>query len=96
MLSAGVRGGTRRAFCDLDIAMGGSARLYQGERFRRIATDPLDLFAHATRELFRAFLAALEAGGVPPCEADDNRRTLALMLSAYEAAKIGARVRMQY
>jgi predicted dehydrogenase len=96
VLSAGLRGGDRRAFCDLDIAMGGTARLYQGERFRRIATDPLDLFANATRELFRAFLAALESGGVPPCEADDNRRTLALMLSAYEAAQTGARVEMRY
>lgn len=96
VLSAGLRGGARSAFCDLEIAMGGTARLYQGERFRRIATDPLDSFARATRELLRAFLGALESGGVPPCEADDNRRTLALMLSAYEAAETGARVRMQY
>jgi predicted dehydrogenase len=96
VLSAGLRGSTRRAFCDLDIAMGGTARLYQGERFRRIATDPLDLFARATRELFRAFLAALDRGGVPPCEGADNRRTLALMLSAYESAETGARVRMRY
>lgn len=96
VLSAGMGGGGRRVFCDLDVAMGGSARLYRGERFRRIATDPLDLFAHATRELLRAFLLALEKGGVPPCDADDNRRTLALMLAAYEAAERGEKIMMRY
>lgn len=88
-LSAGVRGGTRRPFVHFDLAPGGRARLYRGEKFRKIATDPLDLFAHATSRLLAAFLQALDHGQTPPCDAVDNQRTLALMLAAYESDEKG-------
>jgi predicted dehydrogenase len=82
---AGVQGGTRKPFLRTDISMGGWARLYRGESFEKIASDPIDLFADATARLVAGLLEALDTGGVPPCHALDNRRTLALMLSAYEA-----------
>lgn len=84
-LSAGIRGGTRRPYVNFDISMGGRARLFHGERFRKIASDPLDLFAHATSVLLEAFLEALDRDQPPPCHAEDNQRTLALMLAAYES-----------
>jgi len=81
----GVRPATRRPFFSLDVAMGGRARLFHGERFSVLAKEPLNVFAAATCELMRAFLIALERGEIPPCNAADNRHTLALMLGAYEA-----------
>lgn len=93
---AGVRGGSRWPFVKLEVAMGGRADLYAGNRARRIASDPLDLFAHATRRLLEAVLTALAAGTPPPCSAEDNVRTLALMLAAYESAERGETVRMDY
>jgi D-apiose dehydrogenase len=84
---AGIQTRGRRPFLRLDVAGGGRARLYHGESFRLLARDPLDLFAHATSRLVRAFLDALEIDVTPPCEAEDNRRTLALMLAAYDSAE---------
>jgi predicted dehydrogenase len=82
---AGIRGVTRRPFFSVDIAMGGRARLFHGEQFSVLAKEPLNVFAAATGELMRAFLAALERGEIPECNAADNRHTLALMLGAYES-----------
>jgi len=75
----------RRPFFDLDLAPGGRARLYQGEQYSTLATEPLNVFAGATAELITEFLAALDRGQIPPCNALDNYRTLALMLAAYES-----------
>ncbi|MDP9096733.1 MAG: Gfo/Idh/MocA family oxidoreductase [Pseudomonadota bacterium] len=84
-VTAGVRGGTRRPFFGLDVAMGGRARLYHGESFSLLATDPLDVFADATSRLMAAFLGAIDSGTTPPCDAVDNRHVLALMLAAYQS-----------
>ena len=94
-IGAGIRGGTRRPFLGFDLSLGGRARLYHGERFRKIAADPLDLFAHATRRLVEAFLDALDRDAVPPCDAGDNVRSLALMLAAYESDRRGERLRIR-
>jgi predicted dehydrogenase len=91
---AGVRGGTRRPFLGADLSLGGQARLFHGERSRKIASEPLDVFARATRRLVAAILEALDRGEVPPSHGEDNRRTLALMLAAYESAERGATVRV--
>lgn len=88
-ICAGIRPPTRRPFIDLDIAMGGRARLYHGETFSLLATDPLDLFAEATSRVVAQFLAAIEDNREPPCDAADNRHSLALMLAAYEAEANG-------
>lgn len=90
--SLGLHAAARRPFLALDVAMGGRARLYHGERYSLLATDPLDLFADATGRLMAAFLAAIEGGTAPPCDAADNRRSLALMLAAYESDARGAPV----
>ncbi|MBI3529610.1 MAG: Gfo/Idh/MocA family oxidoreductase [Betaproteobacteria bacterium] len=95
-LSAGVRGGSRKPYVNLDVTLGGRALLYQGENVRKIASDPLDLFAHGTAQLMRAFLDALDQGATPPCNADDNRRTLALMLAAYDSHEQKKTIEMQY
>jgi D-apiose dehydrogenase len=82
---AGIRAATRRPFLSLDFAPGGRARLYHGERFTLLAREPLNVFSVATGGLMREFLTAIERGGTPPCNAADNRHTLALMLAAYES-----------
>ena len=95
-LAAGIRGGTRRPFLKWDFALGGQARLYHGQKFKKIATDPLDLFSRATGRLMRAILGALDRGEEPPCSAQDNRRTLAVMLAAYESAEKRATIEIEY
>jgi predicted dehydrogenase len=85
--SVGIRAATRRPFVNFDWALGGRARLYNGERFSTLARDPLNVFGSATAELMKAFLGALDRGEVPPCNAADNRPTLALMLAAYDSAE---------
>jgi predicted dehydrogenase len=91
---AGVRGGTRRPFVSVEVSLGGRARLFHGERARTIASEPLDVFARATRRLVAAMLEALDRGTVPPSDGDDNRRTLAAMLAAYDSAERRATVRV--
>jgi scyllo-inositol 2-dehydrogenase (NADP+) len=91
---AGVRGLSRRPFLNLNVSPGGYARLYHGERYRTLATDPLDVFANATKNLLEEFLAALEKGVRPPNDAADNRQTLALMLAAYESHETNSRVKI--
>jgi len=95
-LGAGVRGGSRRPFVHADFSMGGWARLYHGEKYRKLAADPLDLFAEATCQLTRAFLRALDDGATPPSHAADNLRTLALMLAAYESHETGKAIDLDY
>jgi len=85
-LNVGIEPRARRPFAELDVAMGGRARLYRGEAYTTLARDPLDLYPSATAALLRAMLDAIERGERPPCDAADNRRTLALMLAAYDAA----------
>lgn len=85
-LAVGVHASSRRPYFDLDVSMGGRAFLFDGERKRKLAADPLALFASATRALMQAFLRALDDGSAPPCEGRDNLRTLALMRAAYDAA----------
>jgi predicted dehydrogenase len=95
-LALGVHGGSRRPFARLDLAAGGQATLFIGERRRVLATDPLALFSHATAKLLGTLLDALESGGTPPCVAEDNVATLALMLGAYRSADAGGvRIEME-
>jgi D-apiose dehydrogenase len=91
-IAAGIRAATRRPFITFDFAMGGRARLYQGEKFSTLAREPGNVFACATGELMRALVSALERGETPPCNCADNRHTLALMLAAYESESKGVPV----
>lgn len=92
----GVRGGTRKPYVGVDVSPGGKAVLYKGDKGTKIASEPANVFAHATSRLLSAFLSALEQGTVPPCHAEDNRRTLALMLAAYESADTRQPIAMSY
>lgn len=84
--TAGVRTSPRRPYLDVDIAMGGRARLYRGESYARLATAPLDLFADATARLLREAIPALLAGATPPSGLDEARNTLRILLACYAAA----------
>lgn len=95
-LRAGIRGGSRKPYLDLDVSMGGQASLYQGNRRRKLGSDPLDLFANATRKLLRAFLDSLETGEAPPCSGEDNLRTLALVYAAYRSSELSQPIVMEY
>ncbi len=95
-LGVGVHASSRRPFVDLDVSMGGRAFLFDGERKRKLAADPLALFATATRALMQGFLRALDDGAAPPCEGRDNVRTLALMRAAYEAAAGSGRIDLAF
>ena len=85
-ISLGVHAAERRPYVDFDVSFGGRAFLCQGERRRKIAADPMALFAAATARLLQQFVHALEHGGEVPCSGADNIRTLALMRAAYDAA----------
>jgi len=95
-LHAGIKGGSRKPYLETDISLGGRARLYQGDKYKKLASDPLDVFANATHKLMTAFMAAVEKGKAPPCNAADNMRTLALVYAAYESSEKNAPVIMQY
>ena len=86
-LHTGIRGGSRKPYLEIDMSLGGQARFYQRENFRRIASDPLDLFANATSKLMLAFIHALNNKTTPPCSAADNFHTLALVFAAYESSR---------
>lgn len=93
---AGIKGGSRKPYLEADISMGGRARLYRGEKYKKLASDPLDVFAHATHKLVAAFIHALETGSTPPCHGADNMRTLALVYAAYESSEKNIPVTIQY
>ena len=87
--TAGIRGGDRKPFVDFDISLGGRALQYNGEKARKIASDPLDIFANATSKLLKNLIDAIDNGTVPACSAQDNIKTLALMLAAYTSSEEG-------
>lgn len=82
----GIKGGTRKPFARFEITPGGSARIFDNDKENLLATDPIDLFPNATSKLLGKMLDALEAGATPPCSAEDNLNTLALMLAAYDSS----------
>ena len=94
-VTLGVRSGRLRPYAELNLAGGGQALLIKEGRRTLLGTDPLTLFASATAKLMRDFLKALANGTRPPCDAADNRHTLALMLAAYESHRQRAPVALE-
>ncbi len=92
--SIGLHTRERRPFAELRVAGGGTAVLEVGNRSRVIATDGRNPFASATARHLGDFLDALERGSVPRAHLRDNRATLALVLAAYESARIGRAVQL--
>lgn len=85
----GINAKSRAPFLDVDVALGGRARLYRGERYRTLATAPLDLFADATARLLSESIAAIERGVAPPTALPNAMRTLELLLACYDSAADG-------
>ncbi|NUT00291.1 MAG: Gfo/Idh/MocA family oxidoreductase [Sphingomonas sp.] len=88
-MTLGLRPQGRRPFADLNLHMGGVAKLYHGDRSTTLARAPLDLFADATATLFRAFLDAIAQGREPPSGIAEARDTLSLIYRAYAEAGAG-------
>ena len=86
-LTMGLRPTGRKPFADLNLHMGGAAKLYHGDRSTRLAKAPLDLFADATARLFREFLDAIREGREPPSGIEEARNTLELIYRAYAEAE---------
>lgn len=85
-LAAGINARSRRPFLRTNLALGGSAYLLTGERQRRLATEPANPFADATRALMQDFLDAIAHDRDCACSGSDNLRSFALMRAAYESA----------
>ena len=88
-LELGMRTRIRRAYLNWRFALGGSARLYRGETHGRLlAREGVDPMRAATARLFREFIESLP-GDRCPNAASDNRRSLKLVIAAYESARTG-------
>lgn len=86
-MTMGLRPNGRRPFADLNLHMGGAAKLYHGDRSTTLAKAPLDLFADATARLFRELLDAIREEREPPSGIDEARNTLDLIYRAYAEAE---------
>src|SRR5437868_14305699 len=85
----GLRPKGRTPFAELNMHLGGVARLYHGERFTTLARAPLDLYSDATARLYRAFFEAISEGREPPNSIAEARDTLDLIYRAYAEAGAG-------
>jgi D-apiose dehydrogenase len=95
-LRLGAGGSPRQCYAHFDLVIGGHADLIREGRSRRLATAPRNVFAHGTALLMQAMIDALSRGVAPPCCAEDNIRTLALMLAAYESAQRRETIPLKY
>lgn len=93
-MSLGLHARERRPFARLRLVGGAYASLQTGSRERMLARDGLNLFGAATASHFGNVLDAVAAGTLPPAAASDNRRSLALVLAAYDSAAAGAPVEL--
>lgn len=85
--SAGVHTRQRRPFLDFSFVKGGKAVLQNGSKSKTIAKDGINPFASSTAYHFNNFIDAIRNGNIPPGTVADNRKTLALVFAAYDAAE---------
>ena len=78
----------------VDFGQGGLAWVERGLSRKRIARSPRDSAMHATRELVRGIVEALEAGREPPSSAREARDVLEVIAAAYRSAETGERVEL--
>ena len=83
----GLRPRGRTPFAELNMHLGGVARLFHGERSTTLAKAPLDLYPDAAARLYRAFFEAIANGSEPPNSIADARDTLELIYRAYAEAE---------
>jgi predicted dehydrogenase len=83
-----------RAGIRLDLASGGLAWEERGLKRRTLARNPRQAGMHATGELLKRVVAALEQGSEPPSCAREAREVLRVIEAAYESARTGRRVEL--
>ncbi|MEO6051183.1 MAG: Gfo/Idh/MocA family oxidoreductase [Pyrinomonadaceae bacterium] len=83
---AGIHTRHKRPFFNLNVVKGGKAVLQNGTKSRIIAKDGINPFASSTAYHFNNFVDAINNGGIPAGTVADNRKTLALVFAAYDAA----------
>ena len=88
-IEAGLHTHERRPYFAFRFVKGGKAVWQDGNRFRILAKDGINPFAHATAVHFGNFIDALAQDKTPAGAARDHRKTLALSLAAYDSAKAG-------
>ena len=93
-LAAGIRTRERRPYVDWRFVKGGEAVLQDGGHETVIATDGMNPFASATAQHFSDFLDALATGGRVRASIRDNRKSLALVMAAYDSAESGEWIRV--
>lgn len=94
-VEAGLHTRQKRPFFGLSFVKGGKAILQKGTNSRIIAKDGINPFASSTAYHFHNFIDSIVNGGVPPGTVADNRKTLALVFAAYDAAEARQTVYMK-
>ena len=84
---AGMHTRQKLPFFGFNFVKGGKAVLQKGTKSKIIAKDGINPFASSTAYHFNNFIDALNNGSEPPGTAADNRKTLALVFAAYDAAE---------
>ncbi|MGH9949521.1 MAG: Gfo/Idh/MocA family protein [Pyrinomonadaceae bacterium] len=84
---AGLHTRQKRPFLGLSFVKGGKAVLQNGTKSKIIAKDGINPFASSTAYHFNSFVDALNNGDEPAGTVVDNRKTLALVFAAYDAAE---------
>ena len=84
---AGMHTRQKLPFFGFNFVKGGKAVLQNGTKSKIIAKDGINPFASSTAYHFNNFIDALNNGSEPPGTAADNRKTLALVFAAYDAAE---------
>lgn len=87
LFEAGLHTRQKRPFMGLSFVKGGKAVLQRGTKSKIIAKDGINPFASSTAYHFNNFVDALNSGEMPPGNVADNRKTLALVFAAYDAAE---------
>ena len=91
---AGMHTREKRPFFGLNFIKGGKAILQDGVKSRIIGKDGINPFASSTAHHLGNFIDAINNGGIPPGTVADNRKTLALVFAAYDAAEANCAIKM--
>ncbi len=91
---AGMHTREKRPFFGLNFIKGGKAVWQDGTKSKIIAKDGINPFASSTAHHLGNFINAIKTGGIPPGTVADNRKTLALVFAAYDAAEANRTVKM--
>lgn len=84
---AGIHTRQKLPFLGLNFVKGGKAVLQNGTKSKIIAKDGINPFASSTSYHFNNFVDAIKNGNEPSGTIADNRKTLALVFAAYDAAE---------